>query len=80
MKDWNSSKYTGVTAALSAIALSHERWRMLQLKLGSGQLQSVSATDSRGYFLAGRVFMMLSISLISRGALLILSSPRSVIT
>ena len=38
------------------------------------------AADSCGYFLAGRVFMMLSISLISRGALLILSSPRSVIT
>src|SRR6185437_15096718 len=32
------------------------------------------------YFLAGRVFMILSISPISRGALLIRSSPRSVMT
>ena len=36
--------------------------------------------DGGGYRLAGRVFMMLSISPISRGALLIRSRPRSVIT
>ncbi len=50
---------------------------------GERRMQRVSGRSveaNGGYFLAGRVFMILSISSISRGALLIRSSPRSVIT
>jgi 2-keto-3-deoxy-6-phosphogluconate aldolase len=42
--------------------------------------QGASQPHSPGYFLAGRVCMIRSISAISRGALLIRSSPAAVIT
>ena len=59
---------------------------MLPVRDGNQNGYAISTERNRAplcdvsYFLAGRLFMMLSISAISRGALLIRSSPAAVIT